>query len=125
MCHELTHHGGREEKLAELRCIEEAQFRALAEFLTRLGAAKEGDCSLLDQTAVLYGTNMGSANAHSNDNLPVLLAGGGFKHGQHLAFDRKKNYPLSNLYVSLLQRIGVELDLFSSGTTTMKGLEMA
>jgi len=125
MCHELTHHGGREEKLAELRCIEEAQFRALAEFLTRLGAAKESDRTLLDQTAVLYGTNMGSANAHSNDNLPVLLAGGGFKHGQHLAFDRKKNYPLSNLYVSLLQRIGVEASEFSSGTTTMRGLEMA
>jgi len=74
---------------------------------------------------VLFGTNMGSANAHSNDNLPVLLAGGGFKHGQHLAFDRKKNYPLSNLYVSLLQRMGVEAGSFSSGTSTMRGLEMA
>lgn len=124
-CHELTHHGGREEKLSELRRIEEAQFRALAEFLGGMSAANEQGVSLLDQTAVLYGTNMGSANAHSNDNLPVLLAGGGFKHAGHLAFDKKKNYPLSNLYVSLLQRIGVNASSFSSGTGTMRGLEMA
>ena len=64
---------------------------------------------------------MGSANSHANDNLPVLLAGGGFKHAGHLAFDRKKNYPLTNLYVSLLQNIGVETDRFSSGTSTMRG----
>lgn len=124
-CHELTHHGGREEKLGELRRIEEAQFSALAEFLSGMSAAKEQGVSLLDQTSVLYGTNMGSANAHSNDNLPVLLAGGGFKHAGHLAFDKKKNYPLSNLYVSLLQRIGVNASSFSSGTGTMRGLEMA
>jgi hypothetical protein len=125
MCHELTHHGGRPEKLSELRLIEEAQFSALAEFLKGMSVAKEQGASLLDQTAVLYGTNMGSANAHSNDNLPVLLAGGGFKHAGHLAFDKRKNYPLSNLYVSLLQRIGVEAGSFSSGTGTMRGLEVA
>ena len=122
MCHELTHHGNREEKLSELRLIEEAQFTALAEFLAGLSAAEENGISLLDQTSVLYGTNMGSANSHANDNLPVLLAGGGFKHAGHLAFDRKKNYPLTNLYVSLLQNIGVETDRFSSGTGTMRGL---
>jgi hypothetical protein len=68
---------------------------------------------------------MGSANAQSNTNLPVIVAGGGFKHGQHLAFDRTNNYPLSNLYVSLLQRMDLPIDRFSSGTTTMRGLEMA
>jgi len=124
-CHELTHHGGRDEKISELRLIEEAQFAALAELLTGLRASQEQGASLLDSTACIYGTNMGSANAHSTDNLPVLLAGGGFKHGQHLAFDRKKNYPLSNLYVSLLQRMGIETDKFSSSTGTMRGLEMA
>jgi hypothetical protein len=123
--HELTHHGGREEKISELRKIEEAEFRAVAAFLTDLRNTKENGVPLLDRTSVLFGTNMGSANAHSNDNLPVVLAGGGFKHGQHLAFDRKQNYPLSNLYVSLLQRMGVEAGSFSSGTSTMRGLEMA
>ena len=74
---------------------------------------------------VLYGTPMGSANSHDNNNLPVLLAGGGFKHGQHLAFDTKNNYPLSNLYVSMLQRLGIEADAFSTSKGTMRGLEMA
>ncbi|MDB6140039.1 MAG: hypothetical protein JWO94_3111 [Verrucomicrobiaceae bacterium] len=123
--HELTHHGHREEKMSELRLIEQAQFHDLAAFLSGLRNVSEQGGTLLDRTAVLYGTNMGSANAHSNDNLPVLLAGGGFKHGQHLAFDTKKNYPLSNLHVSLLQRLGMETDKFSSGTSTMRGLEMA
>jgi hypothetical protein len=122
--HELTHHGHREEKLSELRLIEEAQFHDLATFLTGLRNVSEQERSLLDSTAVLYGTNMGSANAHSNDNLPALLVGGGFKHGQHLAFDLKKNYPLTNLHVSLLQRLGIEAGAFSSGTSTMRGLEM-
>jgi hypothetical protein len=108
-----------------LRLIEEAQFREFAGLLRGLAEAKEPGGSLLDSTMVLYGTNMGSANAHSNDNLPVLIAGGGFRHGQHLAFDRRKNYPLTNLYVSMLQRLGIETDTFSSGSGTMRGLEMA
>jgi len=122
--HELTHHGNREEKLAELRQIEQAQFTALAEFLTGLRTVGEEGRSLFDQTSVLYGTNMGSANSHSNENLPVLLTGGGFKHAGHLVFDRKKNYPLTNLYVSLLQRLGIEAGSFASGTGTLRGLEM-
>jgi hypothetical protein len=122
--HSLTHHGGRPETLAELRKIEEAQLKVLSEFLTSLRGAKEEGGTLLDRTMVLYGTCMGSANAHSNTNLPVLLAGGGFRHGQHLAFDRQKNYPLPNLYVSMLQRLGIEADKFASSTGTMRGLEM-
>ena len=121
--HQLTHHGNQPDKLAMLRLIEEAQFRELATFLKGLSDTKEPTGRLLDTTMVLYGTNMGSANAHSNDNLPALIAGGGFRHGQHLAFDRKKNYPLSNLYVSMLQRLGIEADTFSSGTGTMRGIE--
>jgi hypothetical protein len=68
---------------------------------------------------------MGSANAHSTDNLPVLLAGGGFRHGSHLAFDRRRNHNLANLYVSLLQRLDVAADRFAGGTATMRGLEPA
>jgi len=123
--HTLSHHGQQPEIVAEVRRIEEVQFREVAALLKGLSDAKEQGRSVLDRTSVLYGTNMGSANAHSNDNLPVMLAGGGFKHGQHLAFDRKKNYPLSNIYVSLLKRMGLDIDTFSSGTTTMRGLEMS
>src|SRR5262249_45229595 len=123
--HNITHHGNRPEVLAELRSKEEGQFEALGAFLRSLQEAKEGDGSLLDRTMVLYGTCMGSANSHSNVNLPVLLAGGGFQHGQHLAFDTQNNYPLTNLFVSMLQRLGIEVNEFSTGRGTMRGLEMA
>ncbi|MCA9201407.1 MAG: DUF1552 domain-containing protein [Planctomycetales bacterium] len=123
--HNITHHGNRPEVLAELRGHEERQFDALNGFLTTLTETSEAGQSLLDRTMVLYGTCMGSANSHSNVNLPVLLAGGGFRHGQHLAFDTENNYPLSNLYVSMLQRLGLEVDHFSTGNGTMRGLEMA
>jgi hypothetical protein len=123
--HTLTHHGNRPETLAELKKIESAQFQALAGLLGGLKAAKEGGESLLDRTMLLYGTCMGSANGHSNNNLPVLLAGGGFKHRGLLAFDTHKNYPLANLYVSILQRLGLPLDRFASSTGTMRGLELA
>lgn len=123
--HNITHHGNRPEIIAELRGHEEGQFDALFGFLNQLGEAKEEGQTLLDRSMVLYGTCMGSANSHSNVNLPVLLAGGGFKHGQHLAFDKVNNYPLTNLYVSMLQRMGIEAGAFSTGKTTMKGLEFA
>jgi hypothetical protein len=123
--HPLTHHGNRPETLAELRTIESAQFKVLADLLAALRGTKEGGETLLDRTMVLYGTCMGSANAHSNVNLPVLLAGGGFKHAGLLAFDTQKNYPLANLYVSMLQRLGLEIDRFASSTGTLRGLELA
>jgi hypothetical protein len=122
--HSMTHHGNRPEVLAELRKVEEAQLKALTHLLGGLRDANEGGSNLLDRTMVLYGTCMGSANAHNNVNLPVLLAGGGFRHGQHLAFDTKRNYPLPNLYLSMLQRMGLEVDRFASSNGTMRGLEM-
>ncbi|HEY7159106.1 MAG TPA: DUF1552 domain-containing protein [Gemmataceae bacterium] len=122
--HNITHHGNRPEVLAELRSKEEGQFEALGDFLRSLHDTREGGESLLDRTMVLYGTCMGSANSHANTNLPVLLAGGGFRHGQHLAFDRQNNYPLANLFVSMLQRLGIETNEFSTGRGTFRGLEM-
>ena len=122
--HNITHHGNRPELLTELRGKEEGQFDVLNGFLDGLAGVGEQAQSLLNSTMVLYGTCMGSANSHSNSNLPTLLVGGGFRHGQHLAFDSVNNYPLSNLYVSMLQRLGMEVDSFSTGTGTMRGLEM-
>ena len=122
--HPLTHHGNQPEKLAQLRLIEEAQFRELAQLLGSLSEVDTPTGSLLDETSVVYGTCMGNANAHKNDNLPVLLAGGAFKHGQHLALGGAHDYPLPNLFVSLLQRLGVETDKFATSTGTLRGLEM-
>lgn len=123
--HSLTHHGNKPENLGELQKVEEAQFGALADLLGNLKNFKEGGVSLLDSTSVLYGTNLGNANRHSNENLPVLLAGGGFKHGQHLAFDQNQNEPLANLFVSMMQRMGIDEDRFASGTKRLSGLEFA
>ena len=124
--HNITHHGNRPEQLEQLRQVEASQFVVLNNFLNALAEVKEEGEPLLDRTMVLYGTCMGNANSHSNHNLPVLLAGGGFRHGQHIGFDGKpgKNYPLPNLYVSMLQRMGLEMDKFASSTGTMRGLEM-
>jgi hypothetical protein len=99
--------------------------KLLAKLFGDLKAVNEGGESLLDRTMILYGSNLGDANAHSTTNLPTLFAGGGFRHGQHLAFDRGQNYPLPNLFVSMLQRMGLEEDKFASSTGTMRGLEMA
>ncbi|MBL8827170.1 MAG: DUF1552 domain-containing protein [Planctomycetaceae bacterium] len=122
--HGLTHQAGSENRRQELRLLEAAQFRVFNELLASLKGTQDGDGTLLDHTLVLYGTNFGNAGLHTNTNLPVVLAGGPFRHGRHLAFDTQHNYPLTNLYVSMLQALGVETDRFASGTTTMRGLEM-
>src|SRR5580658_2718423 len=100
--HNLTHHGHSESKLTELRIIDEWHLKLLNGLIADLKSVKEGDETLLDRTIVLYGSNFGDANAHTCYNLPVILAGGGFRHGQNLAFDRNTNYPLPNLFVSML-----------------------
>lgn len=123
--HNLSHHGKDPEKLAQLRIIELEQMRLLAGFIGKLKASKEAGSDLLTNTSVLYGSNLGNASSHDTKNMPMLLLGGGYKHGQHLAFDEKQNYPLPNLYVSVLQRLGIEANKFASSTGTMRGLELA
>jgi hypothetical protein len=122
--HNLSHHGKSEEKLAQLRVIDSWHMRLLAELFKGLKAVQENGETLLDRTMVLYGSNLGDANAHSTTNMPTLLAGGGFKHAGHLAFNREQNYPLPNLFVSMLQRMGIETTRFASSTGTMTGLEL-
>ena len=123
--HNLSHHGKSPAKLAQLEAIDRQHMKMLAELFTDLKASKEDGATLMDRTMVLYGSNMGNANTHVTTNLPILFAGGGFKHGQHLLFDRERNYPLPNLFVSMLQRLGLEVDRFATSTGTMRGLEMA
>lgn len=120
--HNLSHHGKDEAKIKQLAIIEKEEMRLLGEFLAKLAATKEGEHSLLDQTAVLMGSNLGNASSHNNSNLPIITAGGRFQHGQHLAFDSKKSPPLANLFVSYLQHLQLEVDQFSSGTSTLTGL---
>jgi hypothetical protein len=118
--HNLSHHGMDERKLAQLALVEQGVINEWAGFLRKLKTD-----ALLDETMVLLTSNLGNASAHDNKNMPVLFAGGGFKHGQHLAFDQKDNYPLPNLYLSALQRLGLEEASFATTETTMRGLETA
>jgi hypothetical protein len=111
--HNLSHHGKNESKLAQLAAIDTWHMKLLAELLEKLGGVREQGETLLDRSMVLYGSNFGDANKHTTTNLPVILAGGGFRHGQHLAFDTNRNYPLPNLFVSMLHRMGIEADRFA------------
>ena len=123
--HSLSHHGKSAGKLSQLEAIDREHMKLLGQLFAGLKATKEGSDPLLDRTMILYGSNLGNANTHVTSNLPVLFAGGGFKHGQHLGFDPERNYPLPNLFVSMLQRMGLEADRFATSTGTMRGLEMS
>ena len=123
--HNLSHHGQDPEKIRQLELIEKAEMGAVDKLLTSLKQKKEGAGSLLDNSMVLFGSNLGNANSHDSRNLPLLLAGGGFKHGQHLVFDKDNNAPLSNLFVSMLQRFGLEVEQFGTSTGVLKGLNVA
>ncbi|MEO9594561.1 DUF1552 domain-containing protein [Rhodopirellula bahusiensis] len=123
--HQLSHHGRDEDKITQLGIIEEAQMQSWGNLVRRLHETQEGNGNLLDQTMLLLTSNLGNASSHDTKNMPVVVAGGGFRHGQHLAFDKTNNYPLPNLYTSMLQRLGLEVDSFASATGTMRGLEFA
>lgn len=122
--HNLSHHGQDPGKIGQLEKVELELLRTLRDLLAKLQQSTEGGETLLDRTMVLFGSNLGSGSSHSCRNLPMLLCGGGFRHGRHLAFDEKNHPPLANLFVSMLQRIGMETDQFGSGTGTLKGLEV-
>jgi hypothetical protein len=122
--HDLSHHGRDPGKLNQLKIVELETMRTVRDLLGKLKRTQEDGVSLLDRTTVFLGSNLGDGSSHSVRNLPVLLAGGGFRHGQHLHFDPQSPPPLCNLYVSMLQRLGIETDRFSTGTGTLTGLEM-
>jgi hypothetical protein len=121
--HDLSHHGKDPGKLEQLRLIEVELMKTVRDLLAKLKHSQEDGANVLDRTMVFLGSNLGEASSHSVKNLPVLLAGGGFKHGRHLGFDPQNPPPLCNLYVSMLQRLGIETDKFSSATGTLTGLE--
>jgi hypothetical protein len=122
--HTLSHHGLNPNLIEELKVIDRENIKIWSEFIAALKKTPDGDSTLLRNTQVLLGSNLGNANGHTTTNLPILHAGGRFRHGQHLAFDPKKNAPLSNLFVSMLQACGQEVDRFGSSKGTMTGLEL-
>ncbi|MDX1944191.1 MAG: DUF1552 domain-containing protein [Pirellulaceae bacterium] len=124
--HNASHHGQDPAKLEQLKMIELEQMRLFGELLGKLKGSREEGGTLLDRTIVFFGSNLGNASSHDNKNMPIIVAGGGFRHGHHLAFDPKKNPPLCNLYVQFLQRLGAPVEAFgSSSAATMPGFEAA
>ena len=117
--HNLSHHGQSETKLLQLQDADHQQMVMLRKLLQQLSVTREGEDRLLDRTMILFGSNMGDANTHDNTNLPILIGGGGLRHGQHVAFSRDHNKPLCNLFVTMLQHLGVETDEFGSSTGTL------
>lgn len=122
--HNLSHHGQDEGNIGQLKRIESAFFAELKNLLINLRNTKEGDSTLLERTTILVTSNLGSGSSHSNKDLPILLAGGRFKHGQHLAFEPGST-PLCNVFVSVLNQLGIEDAGFSTSTGALKGLEVA
>lgn len=114
-----SHHGQDRAKIAQLKIIEPRILSTFSDFLSQLRQRSARGTRLLDQTAVLFGSNLGNANAHDPSNLTIILAGGGYKHGRYVAHNRQRNTPLCNLFVTLLQRMGVETDRFASSNGTL------
>ena len=124
--HTLSHHGQVPDAIDELSLIESFHVSQFSRFLGKLKDIKEPNgATLLDNTMALLGSGMSNANSHSNRDLPILLAGGGFEHGQHMHFARsgKQSTPLCNLYLSMLQNFGLEVDQYNTSSGTLTGLE--
>ncbi len=115
--HNLSHHGQDEAKIDQLEKIEGGIVNCYADLIGQMKAKSEGDRTLLDNTSILFGSNLGNANAHHANDLPIFLAGGGFKHGQYIK--QKKNTPLCNLFVSMLQNAGIEAHQFGQSDGTI------
>jgi len=123
--HTLSHSWGDPDRVKEVQIVDKDSMAALRDFLSKLKQTKEEGVSLLDKTMVLAGSQMGNSSLHTCTNLPILLAGGGFKHGQYLAFDSHNNMALCNLYVMMLRQFGLGADSFGSSRGTIPGFEAA
>lgn len=114
--HDASHHGKDEKKIEQLAIIEEAELRQFGRFLSSMKQAQEGESNLFDRTVILNASNLSNASAHTCENLPILVAGGGLSHKGHVLLDRNNNTPLSNLYVRMLHQLGVESPSFGAST---------
>jgi hypothetical protein len=122
--HDLSHHGGHKEKKAKIQQINQFHIEQLAYLLGRLKSVQEGNGTLLDNSMIVYGSGISDGNRHNHDELPILLAGKGggtLKTGRHVRYP--KNTPLMNLYLCLLDRVGIHVDSFGDSKGRLTGLE--
>jgi hypothetical protein len=114
--HPLSHHGQDPARIVQLKIIESGILSTFSDFLTQLGQRSAQGTRLLDHASVLFGSNLGNANAHDPSNLPIILAGGGYDHGRYVAYDKRNNIPLCNLFVNILNNMGIETESFATST---------
>lgn len=118
--HGLSHHGNDEQAIANLITLETYQIEQFGKFLSRLADTQTDEGSLLDSTAVLFGSGMGDGNSHTNSDLPIVLAGGGYGSGEFRNVPSKGpgKVPLCNLFLDIAQRMGIRKDAFGTSTGT-------
>jgi hypothetical protein len=116
--HGLSHHGNDPVAIRDLITLETYQIEQFGKFVARLSKMDDGDRTLLDSTSVLFGSGIGDANTHKNNDLPIILAGGGYRHGEFkkVPASGPNKVPLCNLYLDIAQRMGVEKESFGTST---------
>jgi Protein of unknown function (DUF1552) len=120
--HSASHHGNRPEVMAQFAKINAYHVSLFSKFIQKLHATPDGDGSLLDHSLILYGSGLGDGNGHTHFNLPTLLFGGanGFKGGRHLRYP--EGTPMTNLLVSMLNKVDVRIDRLGDSTGPLPGL---
>lgn len=121
--HELSHHESKEEKLEKIRKINRFHVEQLAYILGRMQEIREGEGTLLDNTMLIYGSGIGDGNRHNHDDLPILLAGGGggtISTGRHIKYEN--GTPMTNLYLSMLDRVGAKVESLGDSNGRLSGL---
>ena len=117
--HPLSHHGGNAEKIAKLIKVNQYHAQMFAYYLSRMRDTPDGDGSLLDHSTILYGSGMSDGNGHNHHNLPTLLVGGATGNvigGRHIRYPRETETPVANLFLNVLDKLGVPLDTFGDST---------
>ena len=123
--HPLSHHGGNTEKIEKLIKVNQYHARMFAYYLDRLRQTQDGDGSLLDQSTIIYGSGMSDGNGHNHHNLPTLLVGGGagsLRGGRHVRYPVETETPITNLFLNLLDKVGVPIETFGDSTGRLEPL---
>jgi hypothetical protein len=123
--HDLSHHGGDARKQAKIRQINRFHVTQLAYLLQRLKSVPEGEGTLLDNCMLVYGSGLSDGNRHNNENLPVVFAGGGggtITTGRHVRCQEET--PMTNLFLSMLDRVGAPTEFLGDSTGRLSGLKV-